>query len=157
MLSLKQSGYFLSEKRKYSSTKIVLKYMYSVTPITSTMYSEEDCSRCSGAETLWGVTTWNSVKGRCRFSAGFVRGVWFSPAASKRVCESAELSPYWIGHAILGFTNNHRFGFTKVSGRQMDVKKVCYQCLLTFWSYSTLSSLSTAGLLGRMWTHRYIL
>lgn len=41
--------------------------------------------------------------------------VWISPAGSDAICRSDGISPYWIGQAILGFTNSHRLGFTKVS------------------------------------------
>lgn len=49
----------------------------------------------------------------CRVSAG---SVWVPPAGSDTVRRSDDVSSYWIGQAILGFTNSHKFGFTKVSG-----------------------------------------
>lgn len=41
--------------------------------------------------------------------------VWTPPAGSD------DVSPYWIGQAMLGFTHSHKFGFTKVSEERVCV------------------------------------
>lgn len=71
--------------------------------IGSTVYSEL-------SRTSWTTGT--------RFCAG---SVWISPAGSDAVCRSDDISPYWIGQAILGFTNSHKFGFTKVSDGEKKI------------------------------------
>lgn len=83
-------------------------------------------------ETGRSSSSWRSIVSRSltagRRLPADSRVLWISAAGSQRLWPVA-LPLYGFGQAMLGFTNNHRLGFTKVSDGQESKVSLTYSVL----------------------------